>query len=220
MLKRNIWCNLFGSRNFWDIQFRASSESSLSIVYMCNITTIHRFWCPPGRYFVLLWTLECCPGCASVLTVLPGLARVIFMRRTHHKIQPQISDKTEKGCSINTFLDGLHFSKMTDVFHFLPSNKYFIEYDWAEKQIWLTYCLESIILSSRKRYQYKRGKSLLSSPNKAHSPLGIKLEASPSLSLSWKSSWKKEWEKMDIVPSPNPCYDQRAFSISLTLNPL
>ena len=33
---------------------------------------------------------------------------------------------------------------------------------------------------------------LLSSPNKAHSPLGIKLEASPSLSLSWKSSWNRK----------------------------
>ena len=35
--------------------------------------------------------------------------------------------------------------------------------------------------------------TLLSSPNKAHSPLGIKLEASPSLSLSWKWSWNRKW---------------------------
>ena len=84
---------------------------------------------PPVVYFVLLWTLECCPGCASVLTVLPGLAWVIFMRRTHHKIQPQISDKTEKGHSINFLLASLHYSKMTDVFYFLLSNKYYIVYD-------------------------------------------------------------------------------------------
>ena len=211
------------SWNFWDIQFHTNSEPSLSIVYMCSIYQLHRFWCPPGRYFVLLWTLECCPGCASVLTVLPGLARVIFMRRTHHKIQPQISDKTEKGCSINTFLDGLHFLKWRTYLTFcrlinilLSTIELKNKYDWhivlrasypAEKDIY--------------QLKIKGSKSLLlSSPNKAHSPLGIKLEASPSLSLSWKSSWKKEWEKMDIVPSPNPCYDQRAFSISLTLNPL
>ena len=83
---------------------------------------------------------------------------------------------------------------MTDVFYSLPSYKYFIEYDWAEKQIWLTYCLERILSNRMKlSIQNKMHVYLLRSPNKAHSPLGIKLEASPSLSLSWKSSWNRKW---------------------------